>query len=86
MERRVEARLHVASSGLRGSSESRQLRCIVRLTRTLCMFNWYVFLFRVCSVDVDLLQADEAYCIGPAPSTESYVSVVRSACTFVTVR
>ena len=86
MERRVEARSHVASFGLRGSSESRQLRCIVRLTRTPYMSTWYVFLCRVCSVGADLLQADEAYCIGPAPSAESYVSVVRSACTFVTVR
>lgn len=43
------------------------------------MFRWCVKIAVVFTLKlIQLLQADEAYCIGPAPSAESYVRIAPS--------
>ena len=52
-----------------------------------CTFSWYAVLPPPSVRRAEArLQADEAFCIGPAPSAESYVSSAQHLCMHSEVR
>jgi hypothetical protein len=69
----AEVKLHVELLRRRRSWASRLLLYTAKWIRTRSMCKWYDFPC-IWAFITDSVQADEAYCVGPAPSAESYVS------------
>ena len=63
----------VESLRRRRSWASRRWQYTAKWTRTRSMCKWYDSPF-IQNLSTECVQADEAYCVGPAPSSESYVS------------